>query len=418
MQITKKVTVICRVDNNSVTVVVMTMATKKNIFTEHLEAWLKAKEDKKKRGEIIRHICFVTGVHPKSVPRSFRRAQMRDLSAQEKRGCKTIYTPDVIAALKDVWEAASRPCGENLHNQIAEYAAILQRDHMWPHEKEATDKLLSMSLGLVKLKAGKFSHIRKMARGKSATKPGNIKALIPLRNGPWKNAPAGTEQIDTVAHCGDSIAGDFVYTVNAIDVSTLWGTRRAQWNKGQEETVKSMESMDADIPFPVLEWHPDSGSEFINWHCYGWAEKRGQKLTRSRPNRKNDNCFVEERNGHIVRKWVGYTRFEVREIVDALNKFYDILTPYLNHFIASRRIVSKERIGARWKVSREKKSMTPYQRVMQRNDVTNETKQRLSQEHLRLNPLVMKREIDRLLERVFDIHKRHRKPSLYYDRLR
>jgi hypothetical protein len=280
---------------------------------------------------------------------------------------------------------------------------------MWKHDAEATEKLLAMSLATVKRRTEKFLHIRKMVRGKSTTKPGAIHTCIPIRTGPWNDAPVGTLQIDTVAHCGGSIAGDFVYTVNATDVTTLWGARRAQWNKGQEQTVESMGAMDGNIPFPVIEWHPDSGSEFINWLCKGWVEKRGQRLTRSRPNRKNDNCFVEERNGHVVRKWVGYTRFDVAEVVDVLNGFYDTLTPYLNHFIASRRIVSKERIGARWKVVREKKSFTPYERVLMGADVADEVKRRLRKEHEQLNPLVMKREIDRCLNRVFDVYKRHRK---------
>lgn len=388
------------------------METKKNIFREHLGAWLKARGDRKKRGEIIRHVCFVTGVHPKSVPRSFRRVQMRDSAGEKRRGRKTRYTPDVTAALKEVWEAASEQCGENLHSQIAEYVRILIRDGMWRHGVEATAKLLSMSPATVRRRTGKFVHVRRMVRGKSTTKPGSILSVIPLRSGPWNDAPVGTAQIDTVAHCGDTVAGDFVYTVNAADVSTLWGERRAQWQKGQEATIASMDKIAKNTPFPIREWHPDSGSEFINWHCKNWCELRGERLTRSRPNRKNDNCFVEERNGHVVRKWVGYTRFDAQEIVGALNKFYDVLTPYLNHFVASRRIVTKERVGARWKITREKKSRTPYGRMMERCDVDDGVKTKLREEHERLNPLVLKREVDRRLGLVFDVHTRHRKPKI------
>ena len=390
----------------------MTMETKKNIFSEHLAEWLAVKGDKRKRGEIVRHICFTAKVHPKSVPRSFRRAQIKDSSQPEKRGRNTIYDAAVTVALREISDAAGNPCGENLHALIPEYVRILKRDGMWNHDKKATAKLLAMSVATVKRKAGKFSHLRKMVRGKGTTKPGSIKALIPVRSGQWNEAPAGTMQIDTVAHCGDTIAGDFAYTLNATDVATLWGERRAQWNKGQEATVASMEAIDVVSPFPVIEWHPDTGSEFINWHCYGWAKKRGQELTRSRPNRKNDNCFVEERNGHIVRKWVGYTRFEHQDIVESLNDFYDMLTPYLNHFMASKRIAAKERIGAKWKVTREARARTPYERVMARNDVSAEAKIALKARHEMLNPLVMKHELDRRFNRVFDVHKRHREPKL------
>jgi len=389
----------------------MNMTTKNNIFKEHLSEWLKAKKDKKKRGEIVRNICFVAGVHPKSVPRSFRRAQMHASGEEERRGRQEYYTPDAIAALKDVWDTASEPCAENLKGLVSEYVRILTRDKLWKHSDEATEKLLAMSLGTMKKRVAKFTRKRFVAHGKSTTKAGAIHSLIPVRSGPWDEAAVGTEQIDTVAHCGNTLIGDFIYTVNSTDVPTLWGSRRAQWNKGQTATVASMADMAKDIPFPIVEWHPDSGSEFINWHCKYWCEKQSAKLTRSRPNRKNDNCFVEERNGHIVRRWVGYTRFDAKEVVGALNAVYDVLTPYLNNFVASRRIVSKERVGAKWKVTREKIAKTPYERVLERDDVPKEIKAKLKQRHGILNPLIMKREIERLLRQVFILQERHGTPK-------
>lgn len=388
----------------------MTMETKKNIFKEHLAAWLAA--NRKGRGEIIKQICAVANVHPKSVPRSFKRVQMHDPGQPEKRGRDVVYGSDVGAALKEISEAASHPCGENLHPLIPEYVRIFKRDGTWRHGEETTAKLLSMSCATVKRRAEKFSHIRKMVRGRSTTKPGSIKALIPIRTGPWIDAPAGTVQIDTVAHCGDSIAGDFISTVNTTDVATLWGARRAQWNKGKEQTVRSMDAMDEGFPYDIVEWHPDTGSEFINWFCKGWCERKGQRLTRSRPNRKNDNCFVEERNGHIVRKWVGYARFDDETMVDALNALYDVLTPYLNHFIASKRTVSKERVGSQWRVTREQRPLTPYERVMGRYDISQETKTKLQAEHETLNPLVMKKEIEKLVWNLYDAKKRCGKPKL------
>jgi hypothetical protein len=385
----------------------MNMSTKNNIFEEHLKKWLDARENKKERGELIKHICFVAGVHPKSVPRSFKRIQMRGAFSGDKRGRKTYFTPDVTFALKEVWDIASEPCAENLHGVLAEYVRILQRDRLWKQSEQVTGKLLSMSLGTMKKRVAKFVRKRFLTHGKSTTSAGAIHSLIPVRSGDWDVAPVGTQQIDTVAHCGHSLAGDFIYTVNSTDVATLWGSRRAQWNKGQAATVASMEYIEKETPFRVVEWHPDSGSEFINWHCHGWCKIRGTNLTRSRPNRKNDNCFVEERNGHIVRRWVGYTRLDAREVVDALNAVYDMLTPYLNHFVASRRTVSKERIGARWKISRENLSKTPYQRVLERNDVDEEVKTTLRQAHEKLNPLIMKEEIDQKLKALFSLQKHH-----------
>jgi len=385
----------------------MNMTTKRDIFKEHLPVWLKARKDKGKRGEIIRHICYVTGMHEKSIPRSFKRLQMRNSSATEQRGRSTYYTPDVTAALKKVWDVASEPCAENLFGIIKEYVQILKRDRAWHYSDGTTKKLLQMSLGTMKIRVGRFSRMRFLSHGKSTTSKGAIHSLIPIRSGPWNESMVGTGQIDTVAHCGSSVAGDFIYTVNFTDVATLWGARRAQWNKGQQATVLSMESMDNDTPFTILEWHPDSGSEFINWHCKGWCEQRNQLLTRSRPSHKNDNCFVEERNGHIVRRWVGYSRLDAIEVVDALNSVYDVLTSYCNHFVASRRTTSKVRIGSAWKISREKISKTPYQRILERTDVTLEVKTRLKQEHEKLSPFILKGEIDLRLKKVFTLQKQH-----------
>lgn len=386
----------------------MNMTTKKSIFGELLKEWLAAKGDRRKRGEMVRHVCFVTGMHPKSVPRSFRREQMRDSARPERRGRPTVYGPDVTAALKEVWNAANEPCGENFHAVIGEYVSILKRDGMWRYGRETTGKLCAMSVGTVKARVGNFARERRsFGGGRSTTKPSSIMSMIPIRMDGWKDAPAGTAQLDTVAHCGDSAAGDYCFTVNAACAATLWSVRRAQWNKGAKATWNSMEGLEGGFPFPVLEWHPDSGSEFVNWHC---LEKcRGSKiaLTRSRPNRKNDNCLVEERNGHIVRAYVGYGRLDAVEVVNALNDVYDALDQYLNHFVASRRIISKQRVGAKWRVTREKTALTPYRRVTSREDVDMEAKARVREDHERLNPLVLKREIDRRLKRLFDVQKRH-----------
>lgn len=391
----------------------MNMTTKKDIFLTRLPEWLKASGDKKKRGEIGRAVALVTGMHLKSIPRSFRRAQMHDYSQRETRGRPVVYGSDVAEALRTVWEAGGESCGENLHPLIAEIVTVLKRDGDWDHGESATRGLFRMSEGTVKSRIALFDRSRGTCRGKSTTKPGAILNMVPVRTDGWRTAPVGTMQIDTVAHCGSSIAGDFVYTANATDVSTLWGARHAQWNKGQEATVKSMEAMDNSIPFSVEEWHPDSGSEFINWHCKKWCEARGVRLTRSRPNHKNDNCFVEERNGHVVRAYVGYSRLDVYAAVHELNRLYDMLTPFLNHFVANKRIVKKERIGARWKITREKKALTPYQRVLSLKDVSEEVKRKLRAEHERLNPLRLKRKIDQLVLEVFNVQRRYGKSDKF-----
>jgi len=386
----------------------MNMAHRLGVFGEKAEEYWKA--DKKRKGEILKSVSDVTGLKRKACIKHFRKMQMKDSRISVKRGRPVYFTPDVVDALKDVWEIGSEACGENLHPMIGEYIDIQVREKKWKHDGVATFKLRKMSAGSVKKYVGKFTRTRRNFGGKSTTQKSSVISMVPIRMDGWDQAEAGVTQIDTVAHCGAANAGDFAFTTNGTDVATMWGTRRAQWNKGREATKTSLEAMRKDSPFPWTEIHPDSGSEFINAHCCTYAAETNLRMTRSRPYHKNDNCFVEERNGHIVRAYVGYERFDVHKTVDALNDLYDVLTPYLNHFIASRRIISKERIGARWKVTREKVAKTPYQRALERNDVSEEVKNKLRLEHSKLNPATMKKEIDRLTKRVHDIQRRYGNP--------
>jgi len=138
----------------------MNMITKTNIFQEHLREGLRAKDDRKKRGEITRHIVFVTKMHENSISRKFKAIHLRGAACEDKRGRPPYYGNDVTAALKDVWEVADEPCGEILNPMIDEYVAILQRDGMWKHEDDATDKLCIMSQRTVKRRVGRFIKMR------------------------------------------------------------------------------------------------------------------------------------------------------------------------------------------------------------------------------------------------------------------
>jgi hypothetical protein len=387
----------------------MNMAHKQGVFEEKLAAYLKA--DKEHKTEILNAVVLVSGLTRKGAIKRFRAMLLRSSGTQERRGRPRIYTNDVIAALKEVWEIGSEACGENLHPMVGEYIDSQIRTKDWPYGAEVTEKLRRVSLGSMKVYVGRFIRTRRSFGGKSTTTKSAIHSMVPIRMDGWNEAEAGVIQVDTVAHCGHRNEGDFTFTTNGTDVATLWGSRRAQWNKGQEATLDSLKAMRGDTPFPWTELHPDSGGEFINYHCLRYADETALRMTRSRPYHKNDNCFVEERNGHVVRAYVGFARLDVRETVDALNDLYDVLTPYLNHFIASRRIVSKERVGARWKVTREKVAKTPYQRVLERSDVSDDVKDTLRTEHVQLNPATMKKEIDRLTKRVHDIQQRYGTPQ-------
>lgn len=384
------------------------MATKQDILKTHLEEWLKARKDRKKRAEITKHVAFVTGMHPKSIPRAFKREQMRNQGKTEGRGRPVVFGPDVTAALKDIWDAANSPCGEILFPIIREYVEVLKRDGIWMHSASVTEKLLLMKEHTVRRRVGSLRKKYSMQKGLGSTRPSALKSIIPIFKGPWKGLPPGNGQLDTVAHCGDTLLGDFIYTVNYTDFATYWIVPVAQWNKGQMATVESMKRVKSSLPFPWLMGHPDTGSEFINWIAKEWFENEGIRLTRSEPGKKNDNMCVEERNGHVVRKYVGYLRFDAPETVPLFNELYDQLGLYLNHFMPVRRTVEKIRIGSKYKRTYEKIALTPYQRVMTSDVITEETKQRLRTEHETLNPLHLKRNIDTLMNKIYSLQKTNR----------
>jgi hypothetical protein len=384
------------------------MATKQEIFEEHKTEYFKA--SKKRKGEILNIVCGVTKMHRKAAVRKFGRLQRRDPLVSDGRGRHEYYTPDITLALKEIWEADSEVCGELLHPMIGEYVGVLSHDRMWKHGDEITGKLLAMSERTVKRRVGNFMKARRRYKGMSATSPSHLKTIIPMFSGPWQDKPPGWSQVDTVVHCGHSLLGDMAYTLNETDVATMWGTRRAQWNKGQEATKESMREIKKRKPFPWLGAHPDTGSEFINYPVVDWCKEEGIEMTRSRPGHSNDNMHVEERNGHIVRKFVGYARYDCKEAVDALNDLYEVLTPYLNHFVASKKCVSKEKVGAKY-VRKYEKAQTPYQRVLAHPAITEDVKEKLRMEHAKLNPLRMKREIDTLTDKLLTVQKRFGGPK-------
>jgi len=385
----------------------MNMTTKNNVFARYLSEYLKATEERK--GEILDHVCDVTKVHRKSAIRKFAKLQMNGGVLFDKRGRKTYYTSDVTLALKTVWEATSELCGELVYPVIEEYVAILRRDGMWPHSEEATDKLLRMSGATVKRRVAIFMGAKEPKKGKSATSPSKLKEIIPIFTGPWKDKPPGFGQIDTVVHCGSSLLGDMAFSVNFTDISTLWLSLAAQWNKGQRATTASLQRIEGKVPFPILGMHPDTGSEFINWFLKAWADGRHIELTRSRPNHKNDNAYVEQKNGHVIRRFLGYARIDQPEVIEKMNGLYDVLELYLNHFVASRKCLEKVRVGSKYRKTYDK-GKPAYRRVLASPDISDEVKDKLKAEHETLNPLILKRRIDTLTHELFTLNRQLREP--------
>lgn len=381
------------------------MATKQEVFKEKLGEYLAA-GTRKEKGRILDGVCSVTGVHRKAAIRRFRTLQLHPYAGKGKRGRKPIYGMRLISLIRELWEASGRICAERLYPIIPEYIRVLKRDGMWQYDEERTALLLRMSMGTLKDRIERFERIKK-GGGRGTTKPSHLKEIIPIRRGPWQNPPPGYGEVDTVAHCGYTISGDFSYTVQYTDVATIWMCLSAQWNKGEEETVRSIERISTRLPFPLRGIDPDSGSEFINWHLKGWCDERGIEMTRTRPYMKNDHARIEQKNYTNVRHVVGYTRYDDPRHASILNQLYEVLEDYINFFVPSMVCVKKERIQSR-QIRRYDTAQTAYQRVLAHPDISSNVKEQLTQKYATLNPVILKQKCDRIINKLSKIPTRLR----------
>jgi hypothetical protein len=380
------------------------MNTKKELLVIELKRYLKS--SKKNKGLILDSLERQTGMWRESIIRSLRREQLKSpYLPTQKRGRNVYYTHDVCCALEEVWLAANSCCGELLHSVISEYVSIFKRDKMWKHTNEVTGKLLAMSLPTVKRKVSGWK-CGLGRKGISTTTPSAIKERVPLFQGKWTEVPAGMGQIDTVAHCGGSMAGDFVYSCGYVDVSSGWFEYTAQWNKGMENTKESLETIRHRLPMTLNHIHPDCGSEFLNNVVMSWCMKNKIEISRSRSYHKNDNGYIEQRNGHVIRRWLGHERLGSLKIIPKAKEFLRLVCQYHNHFISQRLCIGTKILpNGKHKKVYEKIALTPYKRILANENIENKIKENLKTEHEKLNPKILH---DKLIKMKCDILKANR----------
>lgn len=241
-------------------------------------------------------------------------------------------------------------------------------------------------------------------RGRCGTRPGTLfRTQIPIRAEEWNVKEPGFLEADTVAHCGQSLAGSFVWSVTYTDIMTGWTESRAVWNKGAEGVLAQTRTVEAALPFPVLGFDCDNGGEFLNYHLLRYFQKRVRPVsfTRSRPYHKNDNAHVEQKNWTHVRQLFGYDRFEDPSGVSFMNDLYAKEWSWFhNFFCPSLKLARKERIKSRW-VKTYEKPVTPYQRLLQWSGLREEKRKHLEELYQQLDPIALKTTIERKLKCFF-----------------
>jgi hypothetical protein len=356
---------------------------------------------KKVKATILDEFCSVCGYNRKYAIRLL--GQRVKTTKKKRSGPKPIYASvELLTALKHIWFASDQMCSKKLKAAIPLWLPFYETVYK-ALSPETQIKLLSISAATIDrvLKPVRITHGRK---GLSGTRPGTLlKNQIPIRTDFWDVTQPGFMEADTVAHCGNSLAGDFVWSLTMTDILTTWTENRATWGKGAEGVRDQIEDVEASLPFDMKGFDCDNGSEFLNWHLlrYFTNHPTVESFTRSRPYKKNDNAHVEQKNWSHVRQLFGYDRIEDPSLVPLMNDLYaNEWSAYQNHFIPSMKLLEKKRINSKY-LKKYDAPRTPYDRVMASEHVSEEEKERLQTVHSALNPFILKRNIEKKLRVIF-----------------
>lgn len=356
---------------------------------------------KKVKRVILNEFVQVTGYNRKSAIRAIR--SRGDPSVGKRRGRLKRYSAQATAMLVVLWEVVNRICSRRLQPFIPELLKVLEQHGEIRLEPEIAAQLKQMSAATIDRRLRPYRQ-RGKKRSLSTTKPGTLlKGSIPLRTfGEWEKKQPGTMQIDLLAHCGESSEGFYLTTLSAVDEATGWGEWVAVWGKGQERVGAAIHRLRQRLPFPLQGLNSDNGSEFINQPLYTYCQREKIKFTRCRPYKKNDNALVEEKNGSVVRRLVGYERFSSKQAYEKLNEIYDLLRLYCNFFQPVLKLVAKSRQGS--KVHKDyDTAQTPYRRVLASGALAQEEQDRLERIYQSLNPAKLRSQIEKALQEVWSL---------------
>jgi hypothetical protein len=336
-----------------------------------------------------------------------RKSAVRALGAPEEKpavwinvGRPVTYEPSLLLPwLRPIWQGTDYACGRRLVAMLPEWIPAYEADER-RLPAEARDKLLGASARTLDRL---LEPLRCHRTGRCLTRPGTLlRHQIPIRGSVWEEGKAGWLEVDTVALCGGSVAGEFVWMLDGVDYATTWVEVRAIWGRGQAGTLAALQDIEAGLPFALLGLDSDNGGEFLNHHVLEWLQKRRRPvyMTRSRPWKKDDNAHVEQKNWTHIRQNFGYERHDNPEVVEPINLLAKgAYGQLLNYFHASLKLERKERSPGR--IQRiYGPAQTPLARVLASPEVTAQTKARLQKDKASLNPFALKREVDRSLRTI------------------
>lgn len=371
-----------------------------------MDFYLKQKKIRYLRGNratksrILDELCEVGKFHRKHAIRLLTRTA---IGWREKpAGRKKLYQPEqLLEPLKQIWFATDQMCGKRLKAAIPIWLPHYENFYVTLAD-EVKQQLLKMSAATIDrlLQSCRTRYPKRLC----GTKPGNLlKHHIEVKTNQWNEDRPGFLEADTVAHCGTSLLGSFIWSITLTDIYSGWTENAAVWNKGAEGVLGQIELIEFRLPFPILGFDCDNGSEFLNHHLIRYLQKREKpvQFTRSRPYHKGDNAHVEQKNWTHVRQQFGYYRLDNQAIVVLMNDLYQNEFSLLhNYFYPSVKLKDKLRVQSKIKKQHDT-PQTPYQRLLTSEHVSVEQKKKLEQIFKQLNPFKLKQIIEKKLKKIF-----------------
>lgn len=358
---------------------------------------------RKEKASILDEFCATTGHHRKHAIRLLGRFRRYTKPTQKKQGRPSSYGKgEILTPLRRIWLHANLPCSRRLKAVLPLWLPGYEQ-HFGTLSREVMEALQSISPATID-RLLQPVRVKYKGRGRSTTKPGTLlRKHIPIKTNQWDESRPGFLEADTVAHCGDSMAGSFVFTVDCVDIATGWTEQRAVWGKGETEVLRQLKDIERTLPFPLLGFDCDNGSEFLNHHLLKYLTNRKEpvQFTRSRAYHKDDNAHIEQKNWTHVRQWLGYHRFDDPKLVALLNELYTSeWRLFHNFFCPSVKLIAKERKASKT-IKRYDDPKTPYQRVVDSPWVKDEVKFSLTAVCTQLNPFELQKAIEKKLKKIF-----------------
>jgi hypothetical protein len=356
---------------------------------------------KKERGRILDEFTSVTGYHRKAAVRLLCHGNLPGVN--KKRGRPRQYSAAVGDTLKVVWEATDRLCSKRLHPFLPELVNILRRHGDRTMTAEIEAELCRMSPSTIDRLLRPYRRLGGR-RPFITTKPGSwLKSSIAIRTfADWQDGRPGFLEADLVSHCGEITEGFYLTSLSTVDIASAWVECVGVWGKGQERVGAAVHRIRKRLPFPMLGLDSDNGSEFINQHLYTYCQREGITFTRSRSYKKNDSCYIEQKNWSVVRRLIGYDRYSSRAALEALNRVYDLLRLYVNFFQPVMKLVTKTRHGAKVHKVYDT-ARTPYQRLLDAGVLTEAKQQELAATYHGINPVILLKQINDNLEHLWGL---------------